>query len=164
MASMRTTEAASLDLPPATEAVAHIRTSGLITRPDFKAELQWRRITGQSIVGAERVGSWLRIGTDWKRLPDALFDIAEAVDRLNRVPADRHEERYSAIAELQEVLPPAKQAGDAVVTGLINEMTIAIADAFSLNLVGDKTVSRPPMLVLTDGEPRYVSNALSSTR
>ena len=43
---------------------------------------------------------------------------------------------------LREVLPPAETAGKADTSGLIRTMTIAVADAFSLDLIGDGEASR----------------------
>ena len=62
VAELSAAEAASLQLPPLTEAVARIRTSGLINRPDFRATLQWGRPSGQAIVQPIRLGAWLTIG------------------------------------------------------------------------------------------------------
>ncbi|HLN08024.1 MAG TPA: DEAD/DEAH box helicase, partial [Xanthobacteraceae bacterium] len=130
-------DAASLGLPALAEVVAHVETSGLITRPEFRAKLSWRRPTGQPVVGAGRVGAWLRIGDEWRRVPDALFDIAEAVDRLNAAPAEDVAARLISIDALREALPPAVALGKAEAAGLLGTMTIAIADAFSLDLKGD---------------------------
>src|SRR5262245_28855944 len=55
-------EASSLGMPPVAEVIAHIETRGLMTRPDFRALVSWRRPSGQPVVGAERIGAWLRLG------------------------------------------------------------------------------------------------------
>ena len=86
VSSLSVSEAKSLGLPPIADVVCHLETTGIIARPDFRIKLSWRRASGQPIVGAKRTGAWLRVGNDWQRLPDALFEIAEGVDRLNATP------------------------------------------------------------------------------
>jgi hypothetical protein len=137
LAGLSVNEAKSLALPPLADVVAHIETKGLITRPDFRANLSWHRTAGQAVVGATRVGAWIRVGGEWQRLPDAIYEIAEGVDRLNGVPDGDLAERLKSIDALRDVLPAAVTNGLAATTGIIGEMTIAVADAFSLDLVGD---------------------------
>ena len=108
-----------------------------MTAPDFRVDLRWQRQTGQPIVGVRRVGAWLQIGDGWRRVPEALFDIAESVDKLNAVAPGDLGARYATVAALREVLPGAAARGSADAKGLIGAMTIAIADAFSLDLRGD---------------------------
>src|SRR5690348_7962835 len=71
-------EASLLDLPPAPNAVAAIATQGIINQPNFAVALRWQRPGGQAILGARRIGAWLAIGDEWRRLPDPLFSFAEA--------------------------------------------------------------------------------------
>lgn len=147
-------EAASLELPAQAPVVARIETRGTIASTGFAADLEWRRPTGQPVVGARRVGAFLRIGEAWWRVSDALFHIAEAVDRLNQAPADDQGARFAAVAALREALPPAVQAGAAETGGLIGAMTIAIADAFSLDLKGEGDAAKlVPILHRSGGEP-----------
>ncbi len=154
IAGLSASEAGSLQLPALTDAVAHIRTSGLITRPEFQAELNWRRPTGQEIVGATRTGAWLKIGDEWRRIPDALFDISESVDRLNKASSDDLAARLSSIAALREALPPTAASSNVQTSGLLSEMTIAIADAFSLDLKGDgESAKLIPILHRAGGDP-----------
>ena len=137
IADLSAREADALGLPPVAEAVAEIRTTGIITRPEFRAVLEWKRPNGQRVVGAQRVGAWLQIGGRWHRLPDVLFAIAEAVDALAAVPDDDLAGRLSAIAALRDLLPAAQASGAADAPGLLGTMTIATADAFSLDLKGE---------------------------
>lgn len=140
IAALSPGEATALSLPPLTDAIAVLRSTGQITRPDFKVQLDWQRPTGQPIVGVQRVGAWLHIGAEWRRLPDVLFAIAEAVAGLAAVPADDQAGRYRALAALQEVLP--QTAGRATASGVIGTMAIVVADAFSLDLEGDGEEAR----------------------
>lgn len=149
--SMR--EAASLNLPAQAPVVARIQTSGVITSPSFAADVEWRRPTGQPIVGACRMGAFLRIGDAWWRVPDALYHIAEAADGVNGAPVNDPGARFAAVAALREALPPAVDSGAAEAGGLIGTMTIAIADAFSLDLKGEGAAAKlVPILHRSGGD------------
>jgi hypothetical protein len=80
IARLTAAEAARLDLPPATSLRAVVEGSGIMLRSDFKASLRWTRPGGQNVLGVERVGAWLREADGWRRLPETLFAVAEAVD------------------------------------------------------------------------------------
>lgn len=137
IAGLTAREAAALGLPPATDLRAVIEGDGNIALPGFRLSLTWQRVTGQPVLGAERVGAWLRVGGAWRRLPSTLFEVAEAVDRHAAVPADDMAGRYAAIAALREVLPEAERGGEASARGLLGRITIVQADAFSLDLKGE---------------------------
>lgn len=137
IAGLSAREAALLGLPPTTELRAVVDSSGLIVRPEFRATLAWQRPTGQAVIGAERIGAWLRVGGALQRLPTSLFDIAKAIDELAAAPAENEAARLAAIAALREVLPAAEQQGVASARGLLGRMTIVQAEAFSLDLQGE---------------------------
>ena len=130
VADLSASEAASLNLPPLADAIARVETDGLIVRPEFRAVLQWRRVTGQSLVGGE-----------FHRLSSALFAIAEAVDAVASA-GDETASRLIAIGRLREVLPLAEQQGDAIAGGLLPAIEVIQADAFSLDLVGEGSAAR----------------------
>jgi hypothetical protein len=154
VSGLSATEAKSLALPPLADVIAHLETTGIITRPDFRIRLSWRRGSGQPIVGAKRTGAWLRVGDGWQRLPDALFEIAEGVDRLNALPDDDLGERLKSIASLREVLPAAVSSASVDTTGLIGGISIAVADAFSLDLVdAGNDAKLEPILHRAGGNP-----------
>lgn len=141
IADLSAAEAAALFLPPLSEAVARVTTSGIVTHPAFSASLQWRRSTGQAIVGAERIGAWLRISDRLGRLSSALFAIAEAIAAVGDAGNDAAS-RLVAISKLQELLPAATQDGSATTGGLLPAIDILQADAFSLDLVGEGAAMR----------------------
>ncbi|MCK1472840.1 DEAD/DEAH box helicase [Bradyrhizobium sp. CW10] len=154
VSSLSVSEAKSLGLPPISDVAAHLETTGIIGRPEFRIKLSWRRGGWQPIIGTKRTGAWLRIGNDWHRLPDVLFEIAEGVDRLNALPDDDLGARLKAIASLREVLPAAISSASVETTGLIGEITIAVADAFSLDLVGSGNDAKlEPILHRAGGNP-----------
>ena len=133
LAGLTRAEAAKLGLPPLAEAIARLSASGLFSKPDYRVALAWARPNGQPILGAKRLGPWLEIGGEIFRLPDALYAIAEAVDRLEAASANT-EDRLTALADLREVLPAGARAGLAEASGLVAHIHIAIADAFSLDM------------------------------
>lgn len=136
IAELSAAEAVSLQLPALSDAVARVETSGIVTHPAFKATLQWRRPTGQSVVGAERIGSWLKVGNRFARLSYALFAIAEAVTAVAQA-GDDPAVRLVAVGKLQELLPPATVDGSATIGGLLPAVDIIQVDAFSLDLIGE---------------------------
>jgi hypothetical protein len=152
IAGLSVKEAAALSLPALARAVAYVSTKGVITRSDFGAIVEWRRPTGQPIVGVVRIGPFLQIGGTLHRLPDALFSIAEAVDALNAAGSNDGA-RFAALAELRETLPLAEVSGAAQASGLLSSMTICVADAFSLDLDGeDENARLVPILHHSKGE------------
>jgi len=149
-------EAMLLGLPPLADVSVMIRTTGgNIIRPEFGVDLVWKNLIGQPVVGAERTGAWLRVGSSRQRLPDVLFELAESTGKL--IPREDLAGRMAALAALRELLPDAEATGRADASGAIGTMSIAVADAFSLDLVGEGDASRlVPILHRADqpdGEP-----------
>ena len=130
-------EARKIGLPPLAEAVAKLQTKGLVTSAGFHVAVEWQKPNGQPIVGARRVGAFLRVGSEWRRVPEALFAVAEAAASLNAAPEADAAGRLAALGALREALPAAAQSGLAQVSGLVASMTIAVADAFSLDMAGE---------------------------
>jgi SNF2-related domain/Helicase conserved C-terminal domain len=154
VAGLSAREASLLGLPPATEAVAAIATKGIVTQPGYELTLRWQRPTGQAIVGATRVGAWLAIGNQWRRVPDPLFGIAEAVDAAQSA-GNETGARLAAIARLLELLPEALKEGGAVAKGMLSSINVHVADAFSLDIDGDGEKTRlVPVLHRAGGDPQ----------
>jgi hypothetical protein len=136
VARLTAAEAARLDLPPATSLRAVVEGSGIMLRSDFTASLRWTRPGGQNVLGVERVGAWLREADGWRRLPETLFAVAEAVDRYAAAAGQGDAPRLRALAALREALPTAALTGSAEATGLLGTVTILEADALSLDATG----------------------------
>ena len=152
IAALSAREADQIGLPPAAGVIAELRFDGFITSPTFRVHLGWKRPNGQSIVGASRTGAWLMFGGAWHRLPDALFAIAEAVDRVGSA-GDAISDRLASMATLREVLPVAQANGTANAQGLAGTLRIAVAYSFSLDLHGDGSdVRLVPILHHAAGE------------
>jgi hypothetical protein len=153
VAGLTVHEASLLGLPPAADAVATIATTGVITQSNFAITLSWQRPTGQAIIGVKRAGAWLEIGDRWHRLPDPLFSLAEAVEGAQQAGQDAGP-RLTAISHLLELLPEARQDGSAHATGMLGNITVHVADAFSLDLDGEGENARlVPVLHRAGGDP-----------
>ena len=135
-------EAGCLGLPELVNVRVAVEGRGVMINPGFKVTLQWQRPNGQPVVGAQRVGSWLRIGQTWSRLPAALYQIAEAVDLINGSSDDDPADRLAAISALRDVLPIAAAEGVASARGLLGRVTIVHAGSFSLDFEGKDEQSR----------------------
>jgi len=135
VATLTALQAATLGLPPATALRAVVEGSGAMLAPSFKATLRWTRPGGQNVLGVERVGAWLREPEGWRRLPETLFVLAEAVAAF-QAAADQAT-RLRALAALREALPSAATAGSADGLGMLGTVTILEADALSLETMGE---------------------------
>jgi hypothetical protein len=114
-------EASLLNWPPAPNAVAAIATQGIVNKPNFAVTLPWQRPGGHAILGARRIGAWLEIGGDWRRLPDPLFSFAEAVEAAQQAGNDAGA-RLAALAGLLALLPEVQKQG-ALAKGMLGTST-----------------------------------------
>jgi hypothetical protein len=138
VARLTAAEAVRLDLPSATTLRAVVDGAGFMMKRDFAASLRWTRPGGQNALGIERVGAWLREVDGWRRLPETLFAVAEAVDGYAAASRTTDEAaRLRALAALRLALPPAAIAGTAEGSGLLGTVTILEADALSLDTMGE---------------------------
>ncbi len=153
VAGLSAGEAARLQLPAAVEAVAVIETEGLVARPDFRIRLDWERPSGQHLPGARRVGAWLDVGTGWRRIPEPLFSLAEAVDAVAGVEPGDEAGRLRALARLCELLPELRARNAARTPNLLDRLRIAVADAFSLELEGEGADARLVPVLFRAGAP-----------
>jgi len=130
-------EAARLELPSATTLRAVVEGTGIMMAPGFSVSLRWTRPGGQNVLGVQRVGAWLKEPEGWRRLPETLFAVAEAVDAYTAAAQESEASRLKALAQLRSALPQAAMAGTAEASGLLGRVTILEADALSLDAVGD---------------------------
>lgn len=137
IAQLTAAQAHLLDLPPLTTLRAVVEGSGIMARPDFHVALRWTRPGGQNVLGVSRTGAWLQEADGWRRLPETLFGVAEAVQRHAAVPQGDEAARLRALAALREALPHAATAGNAEASGVLGVVTIVEADALSLETMGD---------------------------
>ena len=101
----------------------------------------------------ERTGAWLAIGGQWRRLPDPLFSLAEAVDAAHQAGEDAAA-RLAALAGILALLPEAQNDGSAQAQGMLGNISIHLADAFSLDLEGEGERTRlVPILHRAGGDP-----------
>jgi hypothetical protein len=137
IARLTAAEAAKLNLPPLTTLRAVIEGSGVMLRPEFSVKLRWTRPSGQNVLSVERIGAWLREPDGWRRLPETLFTVAQAVGDYALVPLGEEAARLRALAALREALPYAATAGTAEGSGMLGTVTILEADALSLETMGE---------------------------
>lgn len=135
-------EATRLDLPPASLLRAVVEGSGIMMRDDFVVDLRWTRPGGQTVLGVRRVGAWLQQADGWHPLPETLFVVSEAVAAYQAVAVGDEAARLSALAALRRALPPAALTGSAETSGLLGNVTIIEADAFSLATIGEGDAMR----------------------
>jgi len=140
IASLSAREATALGLPPMAEAMARVATRGIVNQPGFQATLQWCRPSGQAIVAPERIGAWLHIGGQDRRLSFALLAIAEAVEAVTN--SSDMAARLLAVGRLREALPSAQEGGSATASGLPAQVDVIQADAFSLDLQGNGSAAK----------------------
>jgi hypothetical protein len=130
-------EARKLDMPPATALRAVVEGNGIMLRPEFAVSLRWVRSSGQPVLGVTRIGAWLSEAEGWRRLPETVFTVAEAVDAHAIAAKEDEGTRLRAVARLREALPAAATAGTADAAGILGTATIIEADAFSLETIGE---------------------------
>ncbi len=140
IAALSGRDSASLGLPPMADVMARVATRGIVNGPSFRATLQWCRPSGQAIVAPERIGAWLRIGGQDRRLSPALLAISEAVAAVGAAPD--MPARLLAVGRLREALPSAQEDGTATAAGLPAQVDIIQADAFSLDLQGQGSAAK----------------------
>lgn len=137
IARLTAEEARKLDMPPATALRAVVEGNGIMLRPDFAVSLRWVRSSGQAVLGATRTGAFLSEADGWRRLPETVFAVAEAVDAYALAAKLDEGARLGAVARLREALPAAATAGTADAAGILGTATIIEADAFSLDTIGE---------------------------
>jgi SNF2-related domain len=100
------------------------------------------------------LGAFVRTGGDWRRIPEPLFSLAETVEEINRNAGSSDPGgRLAGLAKLKEILPNAADEGRATTSGLLKNVTIAVADAFSLDMEDDQLVPILHGSRETDGGP-----------
>jgi hypothetical protein len=137
IARLTAAEAAKLGLPPLTTLRVVVEGSGVMLRPEFSVKLRWTRPSGQNALGIKRMGAWLHEPDGWRRLPETLFAVAQAIDDYVIVPSGDEAKRLRALAALREALPHAATAGTAEGSGMLGTVTILEADALSLETMGE---------------------------
>ena len=125
-------------LPDVVPFALEIVASGAIHDADFEIHCGFIG-KGRRVLGARRVGAWLRVGDDDFLLLDPLYAIADAIDRFNRVEGADLETRMLQWGRIAERLPD-----DAVVDGHLRALNIVVASSFELDPFFDD-----------DGEPNF---------
>lgn len=171
IARLSESRAERLSLPKLAPYMLSIDHGGTIDQEGFSISGRWIGLNGVPALGAERIGSVLKVGRNVYRLPQILFDVAEAVDAFAAAAQRGREARLVAWARLQEVLP-AEAARQIEASDYIARTRIAHAAAFSLsfrpgsdgNLDVDPVLFGPCAAASQDGELAFDQSALVSER
>jgi hypothetical protein len=131
---------ASLDLPPAAPYTVQLTKQGLITDSGFTVDARLIAPGGRPLLGANRSGVLLTVGTRRYTLLDPVFATLQAVDALRG--ATTEDERFAALGLLQECLPP-----DALADPYLTHIRVVRADTFTLRLerAADGSVQFDPL-------------------
>jgi SNF2 family DNA or RNA helicase len=126
--------ASDLCLPKPVSVVMHIRNEGIITQQNFHFSYEWQKDgRARPIAGVKRIGCFLRIGTEYFRLPYQLFKIAEGIEKINAVLPDKIQDRLLALNEIQSYLPD-ETTRSITMDGLLNSTKVYSAHAFELTV------------------------------
>ncbi|MCY4666563.1 MAG: hypothetical protein OXC29_01070, partial [Rhodococcus sp.] len=125
-------------LPDVVPFALEIVASGAIHDADFEIHCGFIG-KGRRVLGARRVGAWLRVDDDDFLLLDPLYVIADAIERFNRVEDADLESRMLQWGRIAERLPD-----EAVVDGRLRALNIVVASSFELAPFFDD-----------DGEPNF---------
>lgn len=140
VARLSASEAKALGFGPPAEAVAHVAFSGVLGRPGFGATLEWRNTLGRPLPGVRRIGAWLLGSGAPARLPEALFEAACAVDGI--AGATDEAEKMRAAEAFVAYREGASAVGRLRASGLAGSVSIRVASAFTVDLVGEGPQAR----------------------
>lgn len=123
-----------LELPKLVGIVMHLQTQGVITSPEFRFSYQWQQDgRARPIAGAKRIGCFLQIGNECRKLPSQLFKIANAVDKINATLPEKIQDRLLFWSEIESYLPEATKSS-VTVSGFLNSTKVYFANAFELTV------------------------------
>jgi len=132
VARLHEPQARDLNLPPTIPFVLSLNSHGRLDEADFDISLRWLRY-GTTRVTVKRTGALALSGEHWYRLPQPLFEVAEAVDAFRAADTRDADARLAAWAPVQEALQRA--TGQSVrPDGYLADLQILHAGAFSLSI------------------------------
>ena len=127
MAELSSDELRFISLPDAAPFALEVLASGAIHDADFKIRYGFAA-KGRRVLGVQRLGAWLQIGTQNFVLLDPLYAITEAMDEFNRAQGAGLETRMRRWARIAGILPP-----DAVVEDHLRSLNIVVASGFEVD-------------------------------
>lgn len=125
-------QAMILGLPPAIPFALDLKTHGIVTDDDFFVSTNWVTSGGVPQIATRR-GAFVHKGSAVYRLPSPLYEITEAAYVLAHHSKMNSEQRFKALATLNELLPPKNDKKINVNTDF-GSMRILHASAFSLQV------------------------------
>lgn len=132
IATLNTTQIHQLGLPPAAPYILNIQGKGVLSSPRFRFRYQLQNSSGVPVMGAQRNGVLMQVGSASYTLLDPLFSLIEGMEAYNATPETDIDERFAVWQRLQALLPE-----DALVDRNLKSMNITRADAVTLNPCAD---------------------------
>lgn len=156
MSALTDEMASDLGLPKPISVVMYLRHEGIITHPQFRFTYEWQRDgRARAIAGAQRVGCFLRIGSDYYRLPYQLFKIADGIEKINAVLPDKIQDRLLAWNEIAEYLPNTT-TNSVTKDGFLNSTKVYFSNAFELAVQqASDDISFDPVLLRLNKNEKY---------
>lgn len=127
VAGLSSDELQHVGLPDASPFVLEVAATGAIHDADFEPRYGFIR-SGRRLLGASRVGAWLRVSGSSFVLLDPIHAITEAIDTFRSIPDASVEQRMLYWGRIAELLPD-----DAVVDDRLNDLRIVVASTFELD-------------------------------
>ncbi len=118
-----------LGLPSAAPYRLNVRGEGILTSPRFQFRFHLVGHDGRPVMGAQRTGVLLQVGSKQYTLLDPLYSLLEGMAAFNATPPEEMDQRFLRWADLKALLPE-----DAVVDDQLRTMNIVRADSFTLDL------------------------------
>lgn len=127
-------EAKALGLPNRSALTLQVEHQGVISEPNFRIRWQLRQRTGTAVMISKHLGSMVRVGNQWSRLPAPHFHLIDACERINATLASHDlDERMRAYATLRDFLPTGPGEG-ITASPLLQQFQVFDAGAFSLRM------------------------------
>jgi len=127
-------EARALGWPDRSAFSLRVQHEGIISEPHFRISWKLNHSGGQPVVISEREGAFIRVGSNWWRLPATHFHLVDACERINATLTNHDlDERLRAYSTLKDYLP--RKPGEGVATSpLLQQFQVFDAGAFSLRM------------------------------
>lgn len=153
-------EAKAIGLPDRPSYSLHVEPQGILSEPDFRIRWQLRQRTGAPVLVSEHVGGFVRVGSQWCRLPATYFQIIDACERIrSSLGSQDLSERMRAYASLREYLPDNPGEGVTAAPQL-RQFQVFDAGAFSLRMrIAQGRLSFDP--VLYSKRPEHATELLT---
>ena len=132
VAGLSSADLASLTLSQPAPFTLIIDNDGLLTDPGFSLRYRYVDSRSRNVVGAQRRGALLVVGTATYTLQEPLFSLVDRMDAFNAAPADSNDERMRRLAEVKALAPQGVDLND-----YLRGTQVALGTAFTLDIHAD---------------------------